>query len=119
MENGRKTFTISQKHLRAAIGIFICLISVVLMLNYDIVTQFIFWCFSFFVGSFFTYLLYVVFLIYGLSKIVNKSFAIKNLRFATVGLIVLSIGVLIVTTCCIAYSGDKYITFSNFKEIYI
>ena len=120
MEKKKNFFGIDQNSLRFVEGLAICFLSIFLALNYGVVSQFFFWCVSFFVGSLFTYLFYIILFVYGLTFMFHKRIILKNLKFSVVGLIILSIGVLIITTCSISYLEDgTYLTFSTFKEIYV
>lgn len=120
MESKGKKLKISEKSLRTVEGIFICLLAVFGMLNYGVVSQFFFWCISFFVGSLFTYVFYVIVFLFGLSFIFKKKIAVHNIKFGIIGIVLLSIGVLIITTTSISYLDDgSYMTFNTFKEVYI
>ena len=99
MENKKNFFGIDQNSLRFVEGLAICFLSIFLALNYGVVSQFFFWCVSFFVGSLFTYLFYIILFVYGLTFMFHKRIILKNLKFSVVGLIILSIGVFIITTC--------------------
>lgn len=120
MDNKKRSLGIDSESLHVAQGIAICLLAIFFALNYGVVSQFIFWCVSFFAGSLFTYLIYIILFVYGLTFIFQKKITIRNLKFSVIGLIVLSLGILIISTCSISYlENGEYLTFKTFKEIYL
>ena len=110
---------ITPKHLRIAMGLFICLVSIFCVLNFGYVSGFIFWCVSFFVGSFFAYISYILLFLFGLKFIFQKKFAVRNLNLLIIGCVIISLGVLTITTNQISALDGTYLTFSNFRSVYI
>ncbi|MBR1581553.1 MAG: DNA translocase FtsK [Bacilli bacterium] len=107
---------IGKKQLRFVQGIFICLVAIFLALNFGAVSQFFFWIFSFLLGTFFTYLFYLILFFFGISFMINKKVAFNNLKFALIGIILICVGVLFITTHSVTSADGEVLVFSNFVE---
>lgn len=120
MKKNNSILKIDEKALRIVEGLSICLLAIFLALNYGKVSQFFFWIVSFFAGSLFTYFFYIILFVFGLTFIFDKKITLNNLKFFIIGLSILSLGVLIISTCSISYleNGD-YLTFPTFGDVFI
>lgn len=109
---------ISKDILKSSIGIFLALFVVYCALNYNIVTQFITWCISFFVGGVFTYFVYLLLLVFCFSLIFNKKLKKIKFSFVLLGLIFIFLGTLILITNATAKIklADGTLTYLSFKE---
>ncbi len=136
--NENKNLVVKDDKLKKAYGVLICLFSMYLSLNlakvwrYDILiypARAITWFLSFFFGSVFTYLIYLLLFICGLYLIFkkNKSNVLsKNTKVSSlyiIGTILVFIGgsVVICNAMCKGFSDNQttYLTFSNFGSILV
>jgi len=104
---------IKRNHLDIVIGIFLCLFSVMGMVNYTYFAQFFTYIISFFVGTVAAYFVYLLIFLKGISLIISKKYKLK-FSFILFGLIFIFIGIMIIYTNSCFSDGDKYITFSGY-----
>ncbi len=132
--NENKNVAIRNEKLQKAYGVLVCLFSMYLSLNlakvwkYDIFiypARAITWFLSFFFGSVFTYLIYLLLFICGLYLIFKKndSRKVKVSNFYIIGSILVLIGgsIIIANAMGKGYSDNQttYLTFSNFGSIFV
>lgn len=128
MEIKEKLSKVSNETAKSCIGILICLFALYLALNLAPVSKWdifiyparaITWVVSFFVGGIFSYIIYALIFIFGLTLIVyHKKTKLKIGLFIS-GVILFSLGGMILLTNGInlGENGSTYLTFDNFGSI--
>ena len=131
MINKEKLRKISNETARSSVGIFICLFAIYLSLNLAPVSQYDFfiylaraitWVVAFFVGGIFSYIIYLLLFIYGLSLIIYHKKTKLRLALFISGVILFSLGGMILLTngfnLRTLESGEiGYLTFDNFGTV--
>lgn len=128
-----KNLKITKNNVRFIIGIFICLFSCYLALNlanvpnwdyFIYISKFFTWITAFFVGSLFTYLVYLILFLYGLSLIFYTKRKKFHFDIWILGVVLFVLGVMIIVSNAATITTDesgtitKYLTFTNFTEIF-
>lgn len=105
---------VTKNQLYIAKGVFLCLFAIMGMVNYTPFAQFFTYCISFFVGTIISYIVYLIILLYGISLIAGKKVRVK-MSFLLIGLVLITLGVMIIFTNSM-YSGvNSYLTFSGLQ----
>ena len=126
MPNKESKFKISNELKKAAIGTFLCLLSIYLSLNlvtvfpYDfliIPARAINWLISFFVGGIFSYIIYLILFIYGITIIFYKKKFNFKWKLLIIGVILFCIGgMILLTNSVYLVDSSHYLTFTDFGQ---
>jgi DNA segregation ATPase FtsK/SpoIIIE-like protein len=115
-EKRRLSDLITHDKMMSSLGVFVCLLAAFGALNTGAVSNFITWVISYFVGGIFTYVFYLVIFVYGVSLIVASHKIKFHFNLTILGLIILSLGTLILVTNSMTLDeGGSYLTFEGDK----
>ncbi len=103
---------VTKNHLCIAEGVFLCLFAIMGMVNYTPFAQFFTYCISFFVGTIISYVVYFIIFLFGVSLIAGKKIRFK-MSFIIAGLILITLGVMIIFTNSTYSYSNSYLTFSG------
>ncbi|MBQ9266414.1 MAG: DUF87 domain-containing protein [Bacilli bacterium] len=109
---------------KAAIGVFICLLSIYGALsNADfafgiVVAKFITWCISFLVGSILCYFVYFIIFLFGVYLILSSRKIKFSFEISLFGLSIMLVGALILISNAQTITDGTYLTFSNIGQVY-
>ena len=105
-----------KKRIKIVLGLFFCLLSIFGAIGYGVVAEFITWIISFFVGGYFSYVVYALLFIIGLLIMFYKKKNKYKLKLIITGLIFMYIGsIILFSTAVTTYQGDTntYLSFSS------
>jgi len=105
---------VTKSQLYVAQGVFLSLFAIMGMVNYTPFAQFFTYCISFFVGTIISYIVYLIILLYGISLIAGKKVRIK-MSFFLMGLVLITLGVMIIFTNSMYSDVNSYLTFSGLQ----
>ncbi len=104
---------ISKNQLYTAIGLFLVLFSLIGMVNYTVVAQFITYCIAFLFGTIGAYFVYLLIFLYGLSLAISKNAWVK-MSFVVGGMFLVLLGILIIFANSTYTKGSAYLTFNGY-----
>lgn len=111
--------------IKAASGILISLLAIFGALSnansndyFIYVSRFFTWCLSFLFGSFLTYAIYFLIFLVGMSITFSTRKIKVTINLTILGIVFLILGTLILIANSQTSSGDTYLTFNNFEEIF-
>ncbi len=103
---------ITKNHLCIAEGLFLVLFAIMGAVNYTPFAQFFTYCLSFFVGTIISYVVYAIIFLFGVSLMAGKKVRFK-MSFLIAGLILITLGVMIIFTNSTYSYTNSYLTFSG------
>ena len=108
---------VNSKYRHGAIGVLICLFAIFGALNQGVVSQTVTWIVSFFVGGIFSFLVYIIIFLYGLSFIFYSKRKKINFDITILGFILILLGMMILVTNSMSMStaSDGSLEYLTFK----